>query len=332
MSEAVSRLSPQAIAARLVDGDRAALGRAITLAESRHPDRRAEADAILSAVLPKTGGAVRVGITGVPGVGKSTLIDQLGMNLIAAGHRIAVLAVDPSSGRSGGSILGDKTRMAALSMSDAAFIRPSPTAGTLGGVARRTRETMLLTEAAGFDVIIVETVGVGQSETAVAGMVDVFVVMVLPGGGDELQGIKKGVIELADVLAINKADGDQAAAARRTAGDYQGAVNLLSGHDGARAPVLTLSGLENRGLDELWDAITTQVDAGRVSGAFDTRRADQAVDWMEDLLQVTLYERLLGTQPARTARKIARDRVRAGAQTPAEAVADILAAAGPSGS
>ena len=208
-------------------GDRAVLARAITLVESRKPDHQARAAKLVQALLPFTGKAIRVGVTGVPGVGKSTTIDALGSHLSAKGHRVAVLAVDPSSSRTGGSILGDKTRMARLSMDRTAFIRPSPSSGTLGGVAARTRETMLLCEAAGFDVILVETVGIGQSETAVSDMTDFFLVLMLPGAGDELQGIKKGVLELADMIAVNKSDGDNRPRAMAAAGEYRAALHIV---------------------------------------------------------------------------------------------------------
>src|SRR5476651_2231431 len=219
-------LDPSALADAVRGGDRRALARAITLIESSREDHRRAAEALLEAALLETarGSSIRLGISGVPGVGKSTFIEALGSHIIAAGHRLAVLAIDPSSRRGGGSILGDKTRMEKLARSAAAFIRPSPTGGTLGGVARRTRETLLLCEAAGFDIVIVETVGIGQSETAVADMVDMFVLLMLPGGGDELQGIKKGVVELADLILVNKADGEFAAAAQRAVADYRGAL------------------------------------------------------------------------------------------------------------
>ena len=217
-------LSTEAYVAGIRGGDRAVLARAITLVESTRPEHTREAQQLLQALLPHTGKAFRLGITGVPGVGKSTTIDQLGMNLLARGHKVAVLAVDPTSKRTGGSILGDKTRMSRLALEPDAFIRPSPTAGTLGGVTRKTRETMALVEAAGFDVVVVETVGVGQSEVAVADMVDFFLVLLLAGGGDDLQGIKKGIIELADMIAINKADGDNVTRAERAASEYRGAL------------------------------------------------------------------------------------------------------------
>ncbi|MBX9924730.1 MAG: methylmalonyl Co-A mutase-associated GTPase MeaB [Hyphomicrobiaceae bacterium] len=285
--------------AGIVAGDRAWLGRAITLVESTRADHQALAAEVLAASLPhatRRDPALRLGITGVPGVGKSTTIDQLGMNLVAGGHRVAVLAVDPTSRRTGGSILGDKTRMNRLSQSPAAFIRPSPTSGTLGGVTRKTRETMVLVEAAGFDVVIVETVGVGQSETAVADMVDFFLVLLLAGGGDDLQGIKKGVIELADMIAINKADGDNKLRAERAAGDYRLALHIFTPADAPwQPPVLTMSGLENSGLDALWGKVTEHRAKMQASGDFTARRQRQAVSWMRDMLE----DRMMATLSSR---------------------------------
>ena len=284
------------LAARLVDGDRAALARAITLIESKKADHRRAARDLLQAVLPATGSARRVGITGVPGVGKSTTIDVLGANLTAAGHKVAVLAVDPSSRRTGGSILGDKTRMARLAVDDNAFIRPSPSSGTLGGVAARTRETMLLCEAAGFDVVLVETVGIGQSETAVADMVDFFLVLMLPGAGDELQGIKKGVLEIADMIAVNKADGEGRDRANAAASEYRAALNILTPASPTWSPpVITVSGLANLGLDHLWSEIERHRALMTKSGELDERRRTQQVKWMwgmlEDRLLATLHGR-----------------------------------------
>jgi LAO/AO transport system kinase len=259
-------------------GDRAVLGRAITLIESAKDTHMAQAQALLQRLLPLTGTAHRIGITGVPGVGKSTAIDQLGMNLVEQGHRVAVLAVDPTSTRSGGSILGDKTRMVRLAQSRSAFIRPSPTSGTLGGVARKTRETMLLVEAAGFDVVIVETVGVGQSEVAVAAMVDFFLVLLLAGGGDDLQGIKRGIIEVADMIAITKADGDNVARARKAAATYQSALGIITPTSpGWVPPVLTISAQDDRGLDELWAKILDHRERMTATGEFQARRGAQAV-------------------------------------------------------
>lgn len=273
---------PHTVAARLVRGDRRALAQAITLVESTRPDHRAQADALLAELLPQTGRSVRIGISGVPGVGKSTFIEAFGLHVIGAGHKVAVLAIDPTSQRTGGSILGDKTRMEELSRHPAAFIRPSPAGRTLGGVARRTREAMLLVEAAGFDVVIVETVGVGQSETAVADMVDLFLLLLPPAGGDELQGIKKGIVELADLIVVNKADGDLAAAARHAVAEYRHALALLrQPASGWRVPVLSCSALTGAGIDRVWSTIADYRSAlGSEGGAIARRRAEQARAWM----------------------------------------------------
>jgi LAO/AO transport system kinase len=314
------------LAKRIRAHDRAALARAITLVESSKREHRARAQALLQELLPDTGKAHRIGITGVPGVGKSTAIDQLGMNLIDAGHRVAVLAVDPTSRRTGGSILGDKTRMSRLSGSEQAFIRPSPTSGTLGGVARRTRETMLLVEAAGYDVVIVETVGVGQSETAVAEMVDFFLVLLLAGGGDDLQGIKKGIIEIADMIVINKADGDNIKRATRSAAEYQGALNLLTPVSPSWSPpVLTCSAIDNRGLDVLWEKVEEHKRIMESTGAFLARRQTQAVTWMHDMLADRLMDEVRG-RPEIVARLGQLEaEVRLGRLTPAMAVETIMA-------
>ena len=269
-----------ALAAAVAEGNRRALARAITLVESSRADHRDEADHLLDALMPRTGGAVRVGISGAPGVGKSTFIEAFGLFLLGLGRRPAVLAIDPSSPLTGGSILGDKTRMERLARDERAFIRPSPASGTLGGVARRTREAGLLCEAAGFDVVVVETVGVGQSETAVADMVDLLVLLLPPGGGDELQGIKKGIVELADIVVVNKADGDLAAAASRAAAEYRAAIHMLRpARAGWTPPVLQVSALHERGLDGVWAEI------GRLREALGearlrAHRARQAVAWM----------------------------------------------------
>ncbi|MBK5947944.1 methylmalonyl Co-A mutase-associated GTPase MeaB [Rhodobium orientis] len=282
-----------AMAERLRAGDRSVLARAITLVESRRQDHQQRAHALLQAVLPETGHAFRVGITGVPGVGKSTTIDVLGANLTAAGRKVAVLAVDPSSTRSGGSILGDKTRMARLAVDPNAFIRPSPSAGTLGGVAAKTRESMLLCEAAGFDVVLVETVGIGQSETAVSEMVDFFLVLMLPGAGDELQGIKKGVLEIADMIAVNKADGDGKAWAEAAAADYRAALNILAPRDpNWTPPVITVSGLANENLDGLWRQIEQHREKMTKLGTFQDRRRTQQVSWMWSMLEDRLMASL----------------------------------------
>ena len=291
MPEAPTPAPPTELVERLRGGDRRALARSITLVESTRTDHRAEATALLDAVLPATGQATRVGITGTPGAGKSTFVEELGTRLIDQDHRVAVLAVDPSSRRSGGSILGDKTRMERLARNPQAFIRPSPSGGTLGGVARRTREAALLCEAAGFDVVVIETVGVGQSETAVADMVDCFVLLAAPGGGDELQGLKRGIIELADVIVVNKADGDLAPAAGRAVADYRSAVGLLRPkHPGWDVPVLPTSALHGTGIDEVWAAIADLSAQLATSGRRDELRSAQAVSWMWDEIRESLLD------------------------------------------
>jgi LAO/AO transport system kinase len=281
------------LATQIIGGDRRALARGITLVESTRADHRAEADRLLTELMPRTGDAVRVGISGAPGSGKSTLIETLGLHLVGAGRRVAVLAVDPSSTRSGGSILGDKTRMGELTRRAEAFVRPSPTGGTLGGVARRTREALLLCEAAGFDVVVVETVGVGQSEVAVEGMVDCFLLLIAPGGGDELQGIKRGIMELADVVVVNKADGELAAVAGATASDYTNALRLIRTKTPPWIPrVVLASALEGRGVDECWAAVEEHHRTLKEAGALGPRRAEQAKAWMWAELSSGLLERL----------------------------------------
>jgi len=281
------------LAEALVRGDRRALAKAITLTESTRADHRAEADALLDALMPSTGRSLRLGISGVPGVGKSTFIEALGLHLIGLGHKVAVLAVDPSSTLSGGSILGDKTRMERLSVNDQAFIRPSPTSGALGGVAEHTREALLLCEAAGFDVVIVETVGVGQSETAVAGMTDLFVLLQLPNAGDDLQAIKRGVMELADLVVINKADLDEDAATRAMA-TITSALRVFAFHgphgrgDHHAAPVLKLSAATGAGIDAFWQTVQAEALRRRDNGQFDARRAAQREAWLWDIVHARL--------------------------------------------
>ena len=316
-------------AGQITAGDRRALAQSITLIESTRPDHRADAAALLDAVLPHTGKAVRLGVTGTPGAGKSTLIEELGSRLTDAGHGVAVLAVDPSSRRSGGSILGDKTRMERLARDPRAFIRPSPSGGSLGGVARRTREAALLCEAAGFDVIVVETVGVGQSEVAVADMVDCFCLIAAPGGGDELQGIKRGIIELADVVVVNKADGDLAPAARRAVADYGQAVHLLRPkHPGWTVPVVAASALEGSGVDEAWAEVERFRTHLAADGALDRLRAGQAVAWMWDEMRERLLDafRADGRVAARLPEVEAA--VRDGRLSPTTAARELLAAHG----
>jgi LAO/AO transport system kinase len=314
----------ETLAEALMAGDRRALARAITLIESTRSDHRAEAETMLARLLPHTGKAVRIGISGAPGVGKSTFIESFGLFLIERGHRLAVLAVDPSSPLSGGSILGDKTRMQELARDPRAFIRPSPTAGTLGGVARRTREAGLACEAAGFDVAIMETVGVGQSETAVADMVDLFVLLLPPAGGDELQGLKKGIVELADLIVVNKADGDLEPAANRAVAEYLAAVHMLRpANAGWRTPVLKVSALYRRGLDKVWQEIT-RFRSAMGEARLAEKRARQARAWMWNEIEEGLIAALRG-QPE-VARRLdeLEAGVAAGALTPTAAAKAIL--------
>ncbi len=314
----------EALAAGLAAGGRRALARAITLVESRRPDHRTAADALLARAMPRTGRAVRIGISGAPGVGKSTFIEAFGLFLIARGHRPAILAIDPSSPLTGGSILGDKTRMELLSRDPRAFIRPSPAGGTLGGVARRTREAGLLCEAAGFDVVIVETVGVGQSEIAVADMVDLFLLVLPPGGGDELQGIKKGIVEIADIVVVNKADGDLAAAASRAAAEYRAAIQLLRpAHADWTPPVLLASALSRTGLDAVWDAIA-RFRATLGEDRLADRRARQAIAWMWREIESALRAELAADSGAAALIPGLEAGVAAGRVSPVAAAREVL--------
>lgn len=318
-------LSVDAYVEGVRSGDRAVLARAITLIESRHPDHQAMAEAMLLRLLPDAGNAHRVGITGVPGVGKSTFIDALGKNLTQAGHRVAVLAVDPTSSRTGGSILGDKTRMERLSRDDNAFIRPSPASGTLGGVTRTTRETIMICEAARFDVILVETVGVGQSEIAVSEMVDFFLVLVIGGAGDELQGIKRGVLEIADMIAVNKFDGDNRARATRAASDYASAMHIMmpkSRH--WTPPVVTCSALENTGLDDLWAKILDHRARLSKAGEIAERRREQMLRWMWAMVEYRLLSALKNDPAVAAVIRGLESDVSAGRITPALAAGRIL--------
>jgi LAO/AO transport system kinase len=313
------------LAAAVRGGDRAALPRAITLVESTRADHRDRAQQLLLALMPAAGNALHVGITGVPGVGKSTTIETLGMYLIERGHRVAVLAVDPSSTRTGGSILGDKTRMPQLAVHPDAYIRPSPTSGTLGGVARATRETIVLLEAAGFDVVLVETVGVGQSEVAVSNMVDTFVFLTLARTGDQLQGIKKGVLELADIVVVNKADGNHLQEARNAARELSGAIRLIYPRETLwRPPVLTMSALEGTGLDELWETVERHRDVLTEAGDFEARRRAQQVDWTWQMVRDTVLDRVLSNPSVRKARADVERQVLTGELTPALAAQQIL--------
>ncbi|MGY1594164.1 methylmalonyl Co-A mutase-associated GTPase MeaB [Geodermatophilus sp. SYSU D00708] len=307
-------------------GNRRAVARAITLVESQRADHRDSAQELLVELLPHTGSARRVGISGVPGVGKSTFIDSLGVTLTAAGSRVAVLAVDPSSARSGGSILGDKTRMARLSVDPAAFIRPSPTSGTLGGVAEATRESMVVVEAAGYDVVLVETVGVGQSEVTVAEMVDSFLFLTLARTGDQLQGIKRGILEIADVIAVNKADGPGAVDARRAARELAGAIRMLRGHveGGWDVPVLTCAGLTGEGLDAVWAKLVEHQERMKASGEFEERRRTQQVRWTWHLVRDGLEHRLRAHPGIRSVAPELEKAVLAGELTPALAAQQLL--------
>ncbi len=316
------------LAAAVRGGDRSGLARAITLVESTRADHRRQAQELLLELMPDAGSAVHVGITGVPGVGKSTTIEALGMHLIEAGHRVAVLAVDPSSTRTGGSILGDKTRMARLAVHPDAYIRPSPTSGTLGGVARATRETIVLLEAAGFDVILVETVGVGQSEVTVSDMVDTFVFLTLARTGDQLQGIKKGVLELADVVVVNKADGEHAVEAKAAARELTGALRLIYPRETLwRPPVLTMSALTGDGLAELWETVEKHRKALTDAGEFDARRRQQQVNWTWAMVRDTVLDRVLSNPEVKRIRSELERQVRDGELTPALAAQQILDAA-----
>lgn len=285
--------STKTLVDRLLAGERRALAQAITLIESTRPDHFEEGEALLEQVLPHAGGAIRIGISGAPGVGKSTFIEAFGGDLISLGHKVAVLAVDPSSARTGGSILGDKTRMEELARDPAAFIRPSPSQGALGGVARRTREAITLVEAAGYDVVIIETVGVGQSEIDVDNMADMFLLLLSPGGGDELQGIKRGIMELADLIVVNKADGDLEKPAKMAASDYEAALHMMRPKHATWLPkVLLASALNHVGLEEIWDCVERFRAAQNTDGGFEARRASQERHWMWHEVERGLLEAL----------------------------------------
>ena len=306
-------------------GDRAVLAKAITLIESDQPTDAEQARSLIASLLSKTGGSHRIAISGVPGVGKSTLIDVLGMMLLERGHKVAVLAVDPSSSVSGGSILGDKTRMAKLSRDERAFIRPSPTGGTLGGVARKTREAILLCEAAGYDTVLVETVGVGQSETVVAEMVDFYLVLMLAGAGDELQGIKRGIIEVADMLAINKADGDNLATAKLAQREYEAALRLMHGKNKSwQPPVLLCSALHNQGLGELWGKVKEHRQVSEKSGEFSRRRQTQQVHWMWQTINDGLTVALTSDSSVRQKLQTLESQVRQGKTSASAAANEVL--------
>jgi LAO/AO transport system kinase len=328
MAAPASAIDVGRLARDIRSGDRTVLSRAITLIESKRPDHRRAAADLTQALLSATGKAVRVGITGAPGVGKSTTIDALGSVLTGQGRKVAVLAVDPSSRRTGGSILADKTRMAHLANDVNAFIRPSPASGTLGGVAARTRETMLLCEAAGYDVVLVETVGVGQSEIAVADMTDFFLVLMLPGAGDELQGLKKGVVELADMIAVNKADGDNLPRARAAAAEYRAALHILSPRSpNWSPPVVTYSALTGDGIEALWDHVVDHRQRLTESGELAARRGEQQVKWMWTMLEERLFAPLRTERTIKTALPRIEADVAAGRLAPnaaVEQIADML--------
>jgi len=318
-----------ALESGVLAGDRTALGRAITLVESSRSDHHELAQELLLRLTPHAGDSTRVGVTGVPGVGKSTFIDALGTTLTGKGHRVAVLAVDPSSSRTGGSILGDKTRMARLAVDDNAFIRPSPTSGTLGGVAAATREAIVIVEAAGYDIVLVETVGVGQSEIAVASMTDTFLVLMLARSGDSLQGIKKGVLELADVIAINKADGDHVPEARRAAAELTTALHLLHPADSLWVPTVTLcSALTGSGLDDVWAQVCEHRSTMTESGEFDRRRARQRIEWMWSAVEAQLVGSFRRRPEVRALAAELEAELGAGTTTPALAVRRLLEEAG----
>ncbi|OLT47221.1 ATPase/protein kinase [Gordonia sp. CNJ-863] len=319
------RVDVDALADAVLADRRADLARAITLVESKRPDHRAAAQELLLKLTPHAGNSFRVGITGVPGVGKSTTIEALGMHLVELGHKVAVLAVDPSSTRTRGSILGDKTRMGRLSTEKNAYIRPSPTSGTLGGVAKATRESIVLVEAAGFDVVLVETVGVGQSEVTVANMVDTFTFLTLARTGDSLQGIKKGVLELADVVVVNKADGKHLNEAKGAARELRNALGLIYPHDALwTPPVLTMSAIEKTGVDEFWNTVVKHNQTLRVAGEFTARRNQQQIDWTWSMVHDIVLSRLAESPSVRDIRDEVEDELREGVLTPALAAQRIV--------
>ena len=308
-------------------GNRRALARAITLVESQRSDHRAQADALLERLAKSGREAIRIGLSGTPGVGKSTFIESFGLSRTAEGMKVAVLAIDPSSSRTGGSILGDKTRMERLSRDPRAFIRPSPNRAELGGVARRTREAIALCEAAGFDLILIETVGVGQSETVAADLSDVFVLLLAPAGGDELQGVKRGIMEIADLILVNKADGDLASAAKRTAADYRGALRLFRSKPGdleGGPRVLTISAVEEAGLEAVWDAIQALVTHRKETGHWQEKRQGEARRWFEDEVRHGLLARLAADPAAREAVEVLGQSVEDGTRAPSSAAAEVL--------
>ncbi|MBT3360655.1 MAG: methylmalonyl Co-A mutase-associated GTPase MeaB [Rhodospirillales bacterium] len=316
----------RSLAANLMSGDRRALARAITLVESTRPDHRETANRLLHEISDHTGGAIRVGISGAPGVGKSSFIETFGNHVLEQGHKVAVLAVDPSSPRTGGSILGDKTRMETLARNPATFIRPSPSGGTLGGLARRTREAMLICEAAGFDLVIVETVGAGQSEAAVADLVDVFLLLLTPAGGDQLQGLKKGIVELADILVVNKADGELARPAKQTQAEYAGALSLLAKQTEIWSPpVLLASALEGSGIGDIWETIGDYRAAHSGPDGIAAKRAVQAKTWMWRAIEENLIGQIRGDPRAKDRIATLEERVISSDISPSAAADEVLA-------
>jgi len=311
-------------ASALRAGNRRALAKAITLSESSLPEHREQAQTLLEQLLPDTGRSVRIGISGVPGVGKSTFIEAFGQLLLREGKKLAVLAVDPSSPVAGGSIMGDKTRMEELARQEHVFIRPSPSGGALGGVAQKTRESLLLCEAAGYDVVIVETVGVGQSEYQVAGMVDFFMLLMLPGGGDELQGIKKGIVELAHALVINKADGDGERMASATQSQYQSALSLLRSESHWSVEVRKCSALRNQGIDDIWAMVKRFVEITTENGFFEHQRTGQNLDWMRQLVRDMLDARLASSEAVRSQLPGLEEAVEQQRMTPFNAARQVL--------
>ena len=324
-SEQIETQNIDKLAAGIIGGDRRLLARAISLIESTRTNHRLLANALLSKILSKRSRTLRLGISGVPGVGKSTFIEALGLHLVDAGHHVAVLAIDPSSPRSGGAILGDKTRMEELSRHPNAFIRPSPSKGTLGGVARRTRDVMLCIEAAGFDVLLIETVGVGQSETAVAGLTDMFILLISPGGGDDLQGIKRGIVELADLIVVNKADGDLATTAERTQRDYMAALHLMHPSNNAGTTrVVKCSAMKRKGIVEIWSAVKQFQRTAELDGFLDQNRGNQAIDWMWDEITEGLVVKLKSNSHVVAELEATEESVRCEAITPSLAAQKIL--------
>lgn len=321
------RIDVDALFTSVRNNERTQLARAITLLESSAPAHHVLAQELLVKLLPFSGKALRVGITGVPGVGKSTFIERLGLYLVENGHKVAVLAIDPSSTRSRGSILGDKTRMTKLSQSENAYIRPSPSAGTLGGVAKATRETMIVMEAAGYDVILVETVGVGQSEVAVSEMVDCFTFLALAGAGDQLQGIKKGILELADLVAINKADGDNVRRAKRAARELGAAMRMVRPANASwKPPTMTMSAAEGNGVEEFWKVVEEHHDQMVAEGRFDEQRRNQQIGWTWQMVHETLLTRLNTSEAVNKEKKLIETQLRAGQVTPTIAAERILKA------